>query len=302
MRNRIALIWQGITDAQHTWEDGLRMAVELLKKEYHIEFIEPDEDLEGYDALIYWESPVTIMGPNQAKYNYVRNHSTPSILLFSGGPVNAEWVRGFDYICVESQINKEEFAAQGVHTYTAFGINDTLFRPSKVSKKFKGVHHGTCASWKRQGLVGETFKEDALLIGRHQESDPYPFIYAKECGATVLPELKGQELVDALCSADTLAQTSDFWGGGQRATLEAMACGIPVICMEDSPKNREYVEESGAGLVCPPDAGSIKRAYDDIMKEYDVFSKRGIEYVKNKWTAAHYAYELNNVIKLCLKK
>ena len=53
-------------------------------------------------------------------------------------------------------------------------------------------------------------------------------------------------------------------------TLEAMACGVPVVCMEDSPKNREYVEESGFGKVVYPNKEEIKRAVEEIKNEVEI--------------------------------
>mgnify|MGYP006321665743 CR=1 FL=1 len=90
--------------------------------------------------------------------------------------------------------------------------------------------------------------------------------------------------------AHTCLQTSEYWGGGQRCTLEALACDVPVICMTDSPKNREYVEESGCGLVVEPNAQNISDAVH-IVKATD-YGTRGSDYVKSKWTSKHYADNL----------
>lgn len=293
---RIAFIWQNGTEILDTWEDGLAMAMKMLEEKHEVTYIEPQDDIEDYDILIYWEAPCTINGPYSQNYKRVRDHSTPSILLFAGGPAEAVWCDGFNLICVESKINKEEFKQQGRDTVTAFGINHELFRPIKTKKKYKAIHHGTCASWKRQWLLPQTFGSDSVLVGRFQHTDSHPFTYSRELGAQVIEEKKGDELVELLCASDVLVQSSDYWGGGQRATLEAMACGVPVICMEDSPKNIEYVEESCAGLIAKPEPADIQRAYNEIMANYDYFSKNGIEYVKTHWTANHYALQLESAI------
>jgi glycosyltransferase involved in cell wall biosynthesis len=88
----------------------------------------------------------------------------------------------------------------------------------------------------------------------------------------------------------TCLQTSDMWGGGQRCTLESLACNVPVVCMTDSLKNREYVEESGCGLVTEPNAQDISRSAL-ICKSTD-WGTRGRDYVLSKWTARHYADNL----------
>jgi glycosyltransferase involved in cell wall biosynthesis len=57
--------------------------------------------------------------------------------------------------------------------------------------------------------------------------------------------------------------------------------------MNDSPKNREYVEESGAGLVCDPNPEAIRTAVA-ILKSTD-WGDRGRNYIMAKYTSRHYA-------------
>lgn len=293
---KLCHVWQGVDGRYGKWFDGLRGAYDILEKEFDIDYKEPTADFSDYDVLLYHEAPCTINGKDRENYLRVKNYPKPKILLFAGGAIADGWTDGFDVICVESQINVKEFKEMGIDTITAFGINTKYFKPRRVKKKFKGVHHGTCASWKRQYLLGEAFGEDALLIGRFQENDSLMFNKAREYGAVVKDELYENALARAVSSAEVLVQTSAFWGGGQRCTLEAMAAGLPVICMTDSPKNREYVEESGAGVVCDPNAEAIKKAYDEVMADYDNYSKKGIDYVKSKWTEQHYADNLRKAI------
>lgn len=300
MKDKICLIWQGVDGRYGYWTDGLNAAMKILEKSYDISYIEPDADLEPYDLLIYWEAPCTINGPNRDKYLNVFNSHKPKILLFAGGPVVRGQFENFNAIAVESKINVQEFKELGTDVFTAFGINTEIFKPIEVKKEFKVVHHGTCASWKRQNLLAEAFGQDALLVGRFQESDPSMFTESKRLGATVLDELTGDDLSKAIQKARVLVQSSAFWGGGQRCTLEAMASGLPVIVMSDSPKNIEYIEESGAGVVCEPTPEAIRVAYEQIEANYEEFSKKGIAYVKSKWTEKHYAESLRKIINLFL--
>jgi len=296
MKGKIHFIWQGISNPKirEHWKDGLYAAMQLLEKEYDVTYGEPWDDVPSDATIMYWEAPCTIRGENAHHYMNVMNKLNKKILLFAGGPIKTEWVKGFDMICVESKVNLEEFQHIGMPVMTAFGINDEIFKQKPFSKVYDGVHHGTCASWKRQHLVGEALGDRGLLVGRYQETDPMPFEVAKRFGAIVLDQQPYEKVCDLLNQSHCLVQTSDEWGGGQRATLEAMACGLPVVCMSDSPKNREYVEESGWGIVVEPDKHQIAKAVDQMKTLTG--KNLGIEYIASKWTAKHYANALKEAI------
>jgi glycosyltransferase involved in cell wall biosynthesis len=293
---RINFIWQGIDGRYGHWKDGLWRAMKHLEEKYEVKYFEPTDDIPEEGIVFYWEAPCTINSKDAENYKKVMNLPNKKVLLFAGGPIKKEWVEGFDLVCVESKINAEEFTNIGVKNITAFGINEDIFFPQEIDKLYDGIHQGTCASWKRQWLVGESIGDKGIVVGRFQDSDPYPFKRCEELGTTVLPEQPYEKIAELLNQSLCLLQTSDFWGGGQRATLEAMACNIPVVCMEDSPKNREYVEESGLGLVVPPDPQHIKMAVEEI-RNWD--KKSGRDYVMSKWTSKHYASKLKEAINIC---
>lgn len=294
--NKIAFVWQGLRDRYGHWKDGLWLAMKHLEKTYEVSYYDINDEIPSDAIVMYWEAPCTINGPYGDKYRRIMNLPNKKILLFAGGPIQKEWVSGFDIVCVESAINKDEFDAIGVNNITAFGINDEIFKPRNIKKQYKAIHHATCASWKRQWLVAEAFGNDCILVGRYQSSDPRPFDESILLGANVIGEQSYERIAELLNESEVLAQTSEYWGGGQRATLEAMACGVPVICMSDSPKNREYVEESGAGIVCEPNKEDILRAYNEIQSWTKEQKERGIEYIKSKWTGKHYADSLKEAI------
>lgn len=298
---KIAFIWQGISGRYGQWKDGLWSAMKYLEEIYDVSYHDIDEETDPDAIVLYWEAPCTINGKFRDNYIRIKNLPNKKILLFAGGPIQKEWVDGFDLLCVESKINADECDRLGIPNITAFGVNTDIMKPLSLEKKWKGIHHGTCASWKRQWLVGEALGEDGLVVGRFQEEDPEPFNKCREYGCNVMGEQTPEEIARLLNQSEVCLQTSDYWGGGQRCTLEAMACGIPVICMEDSPKNREYVEESGAGLVVSPDAEGIKSAIKEISGWDTEKKTSGIKYVASKWTAKHYADNLIKAINICQK-
>ncbi len=299
---KITFLWYGITGRYGIWKDGLYAAMKLLEKDYDVTYQEPTEPVDPKAIVLLWEAACTSQSrENGWWYQAVQALPNKKILLFAGGPIQKEWLAGFDHVCVESKINADEMEALGVPYSTAFGINSDIFVPMDLEKTYDGIHHGTCASWKRQWLVGETLKDKALIVGRGQESDPTPFERCRKAGATVLDEKDPEDLVILMNSSLACVQTSDFWGGGQRCTLEAMACGIPPVVMTDSPKNREYVEESGFGIVTEPDNASILAAVESL-KASPADPSKGRKYVESKWTPRHYADNLRKAIKSVTKK
>lgn len=295
-KQSIGFIWQGVSDTKifNHWNDGLRAAMRILEKEYDVHYKEPWDEI-NEDIILYWEAPITYQGKNAPHYNRVRNLPQKKILLFAGGRIEKEWVKGFDLLAVESAINEKECEQMGIPYIRAFGVNTEIFKPMNLPKIYQGIHHGTCASWKRQNLLCNALKDGALVVGRDQPSDPQMFLDCQKT-SVVMDEKSAEEVARLINQSNVLVQTSDYYGGGQRATLEAMACGVNVIVMSDSPKNREFVEESGFGIVCEPNEEAIRKSVSDIIQNspnYEI----GVNYVRSKWTEQHYANNLKKAIQ-----
>lgn len=293
---RISFVWQGVGGRYGHWNDGLRKAMELIETEHEVIYQEPYEVIKDVDVILYWEAPCTINGKDKLNYLNVLTNPLPKALLFAGGPIKKEWVEGFDLIFVESQINADECEKLGIPHFTAFGVNTDIFYPQALDKKYDGMHHATCASWKRLDLFAKALKNKGVVCGRDQATDPNGFIECRKQGVNVLEEQSYEGVAELLNESYALVQTSDFWGGGQRATLEAMACGIPPIVMSDSPKNCEYVEDSGFGAIVDPKVEQIQEMVESY-KKYPTDPMIGVRYVESKWTSAHYAVALLQGIK-----
>jgi glycosyltransferase involved in cell wall biosynthesis len=289
---RLNFVWQGVTERWFHWNDGLRLAMRYLEEVYDVSYKEPWDKMDG-DVILYWEAPCTVNGSNAPHYLNVRNSPQPKALLFAGGPVTQENTEGFDLFFLESQINEEEFTRYGRKWMTAFGVNDEVFKPIGIfPKTFDACMAATFAGWKRQPLFAEAVGEKGILLGRFQEHEPQP--YTESSKSIRLPELPYLGVASVINACHTVVNTSEYWGGGQRCTLEAMACGVPVIVMSDSPKNCEYVEESGAGLIVDPNPESIRKAINEIKEWSNEEKMKGVAYIKSKWTGKHYA---DNLIK-----
>jgi len=283
---RIAFLWEGISTNQHRFEDGLAMALKRLESNHKIGYFEPydKEAIDNFkpDVLLYWGALCEQYKPLVASYPYKK------AICFAGGPIDRSNIDGFDLYFTESEVNEREFEELGKPYIRAFGINEKIFKPAKLKKKYESIFWGAFAKWKRHTLFAVATKDKGIAIGQHQDHEPECYEVCKQWGVKVLEEIPREELVKYINQSEVALNTADYWGGGQRMTLEAMACNIPPVVMTDSPKNREYVEESEYGIVSGLD--NIEESIEKAKKQKPI----GRDYIMSKWTSKHYA---DNLIK-----
>lgn len=303
---KIAFVWQGFDGRYGQWKDGLYAAMQIIGNSHEVKYFDfplSENGLHEFkpDVVLYWEAPCTYAGKDRLNYWEVQSLPYKKALLFAGGPLKEEYLEGFDLFFVESKLNEQEFEDFGKEWKRAFGVNTAIFKPEKQPKVFDGVFQATCASWKRPWLAAEALGDKYAVMGRYQPEDPIGFIRVREAGGMVLPELSAEAVCSMINASHTVVNTSEYWGGGQRSTLEAMACGVPVIVMEDSPKNKEYVEESHFGAICEPNKESIADCVDaEISNFTHQYGEQGVMYVHSKYTEQHYADAILEGIKSIL--
>lgn len=291
---RLAFIWQGFDGRYGHWRDGLWAAMQLLEKEHEVKYFDfPLKDIDEFnpDVVLYWEAPSTILGKDRDNYLSVCFLPYKKCLLFAGGPIKREWLTPFDLVFVESRINEEELDSLGIKWKRAFGVNTQLMKPLNLQKKHDGFMHATFAGWKRHELFADALQSKGVVAGRKQDHDWNGYDRCVKQGVTILPEQPAEEIAKLINQSYCVVNTSEYWGGGQRCTLEAMACGVPVLVMDDSPKNCEYVEESGGGAIVKPDPEQIRLRLEYI-KLHPELGTHGFDYVKRYWTEQHYATAL----------
>ena len=293
---KLALIWQGFDGRYGQWRDGLWAAMKLIEKENEVRYFDfPLEGIHDFkpDIVLYWEAPCTLKGGNAKNYQSVLELPYKKALLFAGGPVEATTCYGFDLFFVESKVNEDDFERLGLPWKRAFGVNTEIMHPITLDKRYDGFLPATFADWKRHALFADALGDKGAVAGRLQEHDRNGYNRCTEKKVNIFGEQDAQTIAVLINESHLVVNTSSEWGGGQRATLESMACGVPVIVMSDSPKNREYVEESGAGFVVEPTVEAIRETVERFIllpqSEKDVYKKKALDYIRNKWTERHYA-------------
>jgi len=286
---RIAFLWDGVkTHYGKRFEDGLYLALKRLEVNNGIGYFEPTDsyhiDLFKPDRILFWGALSEPCVERVIQYPYKK------AICFAGGAIEAGNVGGWDLFFTESEINEKELKQFNQPFKRAFGINEKIFVPHKTKKKYDAIFWGAFAKWKRPELFAEAVKDNGIAIGQHQDHEKECYQVCEEMRVDVRDELPRRELVNYINQSRVAVNPSNFWGGGQRMTLEAMACDIPVVVMDDSPKNKEYVDESGFGLIVEPNCDNIKTAIN-LLKNKKINSRK---YIESKWTSKHYA---DNLIK-----
>jgi glycosyltransferase involved in cell wall biosynthesis len=280
---KIAFIWPGFRlHNGKRFKDGLWEALEILKQKHEIRGFEPEETqmIIGFnpDRILYWGALIEQTKPSVAALPYKK------AICFAGGPINGELATGFDLYFTESEVNEREFGALGKPWMRAFGVNEKLYKPLPLEKKYDAIFFGTHAQWKRNDLFARAIGRRGISIGLFQDHEKDCYQIPQEQGCEVHNEIPREELVQFINHSRTALNTANVWGGGQRMTLEAMACNVPPIVMTDSPKNQEYVIESGIGLIVKPDISEIQEAVEKLKG-----TQGGRDYILSKYTAQHYA-------------
>lgn len=297
---KVALIWQGFSGRYGQWQDGLYAAMKLLEQEHEVKYFDfPLKDIHEFkpDIVLYWEAPVTNKGRDADNWFSVCALPYKKALLFAGGPLKAIDVKDFDLVFVESLINEEDCEREGIPYKRAFGVNTQIMKPIDTPKLYDGFMQATFADWKRHTLFAQALGDKGAVAGRKQEHDLNGYNECVKRKVTIFDEQPAEEVAKLINQSYAVVNTSEYWGGGQRCTLEAMACGVPVIVMADSPKNREFVEESNGGLVVVPDEVQIRAAVAHLKNAPRVkidglgltnVGMCGYQYVKRYWSEFEY--------------
>lgn len=286
---KLTFFWQGFNGRYGKWEDGLYAAMKLIEQEHEVQYLDTSDVEKVFqfnpDVVLYWEAPVTQRGKDATHWNSICALPYKKCLLFAGGPLKAIDVKDFDLVFVESKINEEDCEREGIPYKRAFGTNTQLFKPMETPKVFDAFMQATFADWKRHNLFAQTMGSKGAVAGRRQLFDDNGYQECVKRGVQIYDETYGEELNKLINSSSVVLNTSNEQGGGQRCTLEAMSAGVPVIVMADSIKNREFVEESGGGIVCEPEVSSIRDALRRITPAMGIL---GHAYVKNYWSEFEY--------------
>lgn len=209
-----------------------------------------------------------------------------------GGKLKWDLLKRFDRIFVQQEYRgKECIAVNDLNpekvVVAPFCVDASKFRPMRLKKKWNAVMIADFRpNIKRQHLLIEAWKNipgRLLLLGRLNEQPPYGS-YEKKCRALTkrlgianrvdfkdfVPHSKLAEILNR-CKIGVLTSSRE---GGSRVQLEKMACGLPMVVMEDCLGARGFMR-ANEGLRVEPTPEKIAEAINHLLRNEKLRKQMG---------------------------
>jgi hypothetical protein len=248
MKPKVAFIFE--CKDERKWLDGLYSALNILDNDYDLQrfnlISESTIELELFnpDFVLGWG------GFNSNVDKYIKNlHGKYKTGLCIGGNgfqsnkmdyynvlfYETTWIREFLELKYHSNI---------IH---AFGINSDIYNPATIPTPviwdFIGV--GSLSNWKRWDKFLNLPSSNRLVIGEYQVDN---LIESQQIsnnllanGVMISNSVSPFDLVNYYHWSRILYMPSTIYGGGERAILEARACGLKIMIEEDNDKLKELL-------------------------------------------------------------
>jgi hypothetical protein len=233
-----------VYDNKNPWMDGLYMAVKKLEQDFEVSWInlaEKEEQIPA-DFTLGWGG----LGSKVDEYlEYIPGKKG---LCIGGNAINLTRTE-YDIMFYETDWVREALTLEkfGCKLVKAFGINDAIFNKIDIAVPvvwdYIGV--GAFASWKRwYKMTAKT--GNRLVVGEYQlgnEEESLQIIQTLvKGGVMVSPMVHPFDLANLYHWSRTLFLPADIYGGGERAILEARACGLKIEIEDDNPKLKELLD------------------------------------------------------------
>ncbi len=231
-----------------SWHDGFTRAIEILSDDYCISMInlaqeQPTQrDLNSYDFILIKSNWNWI--PDNYLRKKIKKTTARTGLMISGinPPPSIREMLFYDVLYYETfwyypQIKDHPRA---IH---AFGIDTSIMRHDNSNQKiYDWITIGAFTSYKRHDLFLKR-KGKKVAIGEMHYKDSQEIISSLEANdVEVIPFINYKELKKYLLQSKRLYIPASLHGGGERAVLEARACGIEVEIEKDNPKLEELTK------------------------------------------------------------
>lgn len=235
-------------EQEHLWRDGLWAALQLLEKEVALTRVNLQNTTvlpDGFDMILGWGGFSSSVDRAIKAYPYpaarglclggygFQSGKSPYDVVF----YECEWAR--------SWLLEQPTFSKRTHLVHAFGVNTDIYHPGvNIPRIWNYITVGAFAAWKRQVKLCEK-KGPRIAVGQLQRGNMDESVEIVGTllldGCTVSDMVPAETLAKLYNASLTCYIPADLFGGGERALLEARACGIDVEIEPDNPKLQELM-------------------------------------------------------------
>jgi glycosyltransferase involved in cell wall biosynthesis len=219
-----------------------------------------------------------------------------------------------DYISVPSNFSKKTFLEKGFKDekiiVTPYGVDLIDFFPkTKIDKTFRFIYVGQISFRKGSLYTLKAFQElnlpesELMMIG-HCEYKIKPFLkeYEKNKRIKFISHVKQADLINYYNNSDVFV-ISSIEDGFAMVILQALACGLPVICTPNS-GGSELIRNEFNGYVVPiRNINELKKKMNMLYQDKQQLTllKKNIKKQKNFLSWDNYGNKIEKVYKSLLK-
>ena len=217
-------------------------------------------------------------------------------------------------ITVSHALQKKIEERFGIHSDVVFNtIHDSVRMRPTIRQKDGKVHFitvGTLLPVKGYDNLVKAFAQSSLpkekweltIVGQGPEEKTLRELisqYRLETNIRLAGRKIKSEVVELLNSSDVFISSSHLETFGV-AALEAICCGVPVLCT-DSGGTKEFVTESN-GRLCADTTEALRDGIEFMYAHYTDFDKKCIaDEAVNRFSSAAIASQLENIFKKYIK-
>jgi len=237
----------------HLLRDGLWAALELLKEDFELtKFNLQDRGknvkigpMKDFDFILGWGA---FNSPVELSFRELKQKSpkTKVGLCIAGNAFPPDNMNLYDVLFYETNWYEDQLKGHK-HALHAFGVNTDIFNPWKEAPViWDYISVGSFSYWKRHESIISKPGTTKMVIGEIQKdnwSESFDIIsYLLLAGVAVSDMVYPSKLRNFYNCANKVFIPAEINGGGERAVLEARACGKTVEIADDNPKLQELLD------------------------------------------------------------
>jgi hypothetical protein len=230
--------------------DGFLSAIQYLQHKYNIDFWKTEFDKKKRDYskynLILFKGNFGIDYAQRIQFNKhdYSNIKTGLIISSIDGP-SKKFFEYYDILFYETNwyYNNYPILKFHPHCYHAFGVDTNIMKKyNNINKEYDIISIGTFASYKRFEFI-TNFKGTRIVLGNIYNNKNNPLIHYLLANNVIIKDAVSYKELSLYYNKSKLCYIPcQINGGGERAILEARACGIKVKIEGDNPKLKELCE------------------------------------------------------------